>query len=91
MFVLEAFCLGVIGTTLGMLLGSLGALAVNALHVAVPEGAQFFTMSSTLKFGFEPARILGGAVVITACTTLISIIPSLRAARMKPVSAMSHI
>jgi ABC-type lipoprotein release transport system permease subunit len=91
MFVLEAFCLGVVGTCLGMLVGCLGALGVNSLHVAVPEGAQFFTMSSTLKFGFEPARILTGAAVITACTTLISIIPSLRAARMKPVSAMSHI
>jgi putative ABC transport system permease protein len=91
MFVLEAFCLGLAGTALGMLLGCLAALGVNALHVAVPEGAQFFTMSSTLKFGFEPARIVGGAAVITLCTTLISIIPSLRAARMKPVSAMSHI
>lgn len=91
MFVIEAFCLGVIGTLTGAGLGSLGALGVGALHIAVPEGAQFFTMSSTLKFGFEPARILGAALIITLCTTAISLIPSLKAARMKPVTAMSHI
>jgi putative ABC transport system permease protein len=91
MFVIEAFCLGALGTAAGMVLGVLVALFLNSLHLGVPEGARFFLMSSTLKFAFEPARILGGAFIITACTTLISLIPSFRAARMKPVSAMSHI
>jgi putative ABC transport system permease protein len=91
MFVIEAFTLGVLGTAVGAGLGCLMALAVNALQIPVPEGAQFFTMSSTLKFAFEPGRIFGGAAVITLCCTLISLIPSFKAARMKPVTAMSHI
>jgi len=91
MFVLEAFCLGVLGTAAGAVLGCLAALGLNALHLPVPEGAQFFTMSSTLRFALEPARIFGGAAVITLCCTLISLIPSFRAARMRPVTAISHL
>ncbi len=92
MFVIEAFCLGALGTALGALLGvPCIAAFLNSLHLGVPEGVRFFLMSSTVKFAFEPARIFGGAFIITACTTLISLIPSFRAARMKPVSAMSHI
>ena len=91
MFVLETFFLGVLGTATGSLLGSLAAGAIHLLHLHVPEGAQFFTMSSTLQFSFEPSRILVSAAVITVCMTLVSIIPSLKAARMKPVTAMSHL
>jgi putative ABC transport system permease protein len=91
MFVIEAFCLGAIGTAAGVLLGCLGAAGLNVLHLHVPEGAQFFLMSTTLKFAFEPARILGAAAVITLCTTVISMIPSLKAASLEPVTAMSHI
>jgi len=91
MFVIEAFCLGLAGTSLGALLGALAAALLNSLHLAVPTGAAIFLMSRTLRFAFEPARILGGALVITACTTLIALIPSFKAARMKPVTAMSHL
>jgi len=91
MFLLEAFCLGAMGTLAGAALGSLVSLGMNALHLPVPQGAQFFTMSTTLKFALEPARIFGGAAVITLCCTLVSLIPSFKAARMKPVTAMSHI
>jgi ABC-type antimicrobial peptide transport system permease subunit len=91
MFVLEAFCLGVIGTAVGALLGSLLALFLDSLHLPVPSGAEFFIMSSTFHFALDPARILSGAAVITLCCTLISLIPSFRAARMKPITAMSHV
>ncbi len=91
MFVMEAFCLGAMGTAAGAAAGCLAALGLNALHLPVPEGAQFFTMSATLRFALEPARIIGGAVFITMCCTLISLIPSFTAARMKPVAAISHV
>ncbi|HUO58759.1 MAG TPA: FtsX-like permease family protein [bacterium] len=91
MFVLEAFCLGVMGTAVGALLGSLVAIIFNAMNIPVPPGAQFFTMSSTLKFALVPGRIFGGAAVITVCCTVISLIPSFKAARMKPVTAISHV
>jgi ABC-type lipoprotein release transport system permease subunit len=91
MFVLEAFCLGVMGTTVGASLGCLVATGLNILNLPVPEGAQFFTMSTHLRFALDPARILSGAGVITLCCTLISLIPSFKAARMRPVTAISHL
>jgi len=91
MFVLEAFCLGAMSTAAGAVAGCLLALGLNALNLPVPQGAQFFTMSATLRFAFEPARIIGGAVIITVCCTLIALIPSFRAARMRPVMALSHV
>ena len=91
MFVMEAFCLGAMGTAAGALLGCLIALGLDALQIPVPEGAQFFTMSTHLRFALEPARIFGGAAVITLCCTLISLIPSFRAARMRPVTAITHL
>ena len=91
MFVLEAFFLGAMGTAAGALIGCLVALALNAAQIPVPPGAQFFTMSTTLRFALEPVRIFGGALVVTLCCTLVSLIPSFKAARMRPVTAMSQI
>jgi len=91
MFVIETFCLGALGTATGALAGCLLALFLNALAIPVPEGAQFFTMSSTLQFSLDPGRIFGGAFVITLCCTAASLIPSFKAARMRPVTAISHV
>lgn len=91
MFVMEAFFLGVMGTAAGAALGCLVSLGLDSLHIPVPEGAQFFTMSTHLRFALDPMRILGGAAIITLCCTLISLIPSFKAARMKPVTAISHL
>jgi ABC-type lipoprotein release transport system permease subunit len=91
MFVLEAFCLGVMGTAVGAVIGCLLAVFLNALHIPVPEGAQFFTMSTTLRFALDPVRVISGAAIITLCCTLVSLIPSFRAAKMKPITAMSHV
>jgi putative ABC transport system permease protein len=91
MFLLEAFCLGALGTAAGAVLGGLWAVGMNALHIPVPQGVQFFTMSTTLKFALDPLRILGGMGAITLCCTLVSLIPSFKAARMRPVTAISHV
>jgi ABC-type lipoprotein release transport system permease subunit len=81
----------VAGTALGLLLGGLFAGFLNLVKVPVPEGAQFFTMSDTLYFAFDFGKLIAASVVIVICTTAASLFPSLKAARMKPVTAMSHI
>lgn len=91
MFVIEAFTLGSLGTVVGAIVGMLGVAIVNAARIPVPEGARLFLMSNQVKLAVEPSHILVGMAIITACTTLISIIPSIYAARLKPITAMSHI
>ncbi len=91
MFVLESFLLGLAGTVTGAIMGIIGATILNALKIHVPEGAQMFLMSPTIHSTIDPLRILVGMIIINACTTLVSLIPSTHAARLKPITAMSHI
>jgi len=91
MFVMEAFCLGAMGTAAGAVLGCLVAVGFNAVQIPVPPGAQMFIMSNRLHFALEPARILSGMATITLCCTLVSLIPSFKAARMRPVTAISQV
>jgi ABC-type lipoprotein release transport system permease subunit len=91
MFVLESFSLAAIATFLGACVGCLCAALLNLARLPVPAAAQFFLMSNTLKFSFETGRIFGEAFTITLATTLVSLIPSLKAARMRPVTAMQHV
>ncbi len=91
LFLVEAFFLGLLGTSLGAALGSLAAAGLNALHLGVPKGVQIFLLSSTLGFAFDPLRILVDAGLITLCVTLIALVPSAKAASLTPVKAMGHL
>ena len=91
MFLIEAFSLGVLGTLAGVIIGLLLTGAINLTRLHVPEAAQMFLMSNTLRLSVEFGHILMGASVITACTTLIAIIPAIHAARLKPITAMQHV
>lgn len=91
MFVIEAMTLGALGTLAGAVLGLGVCLAINAAGVSMPEVVALFIMSEKLNLAVNPGSVVGAMVFITACTTLISLIPSFLAARMKPVTAMHHI
>jgi ABC-type lipoprotein release transport system permease subunit len=90
MFVIEAFTLSGISTLVGALVGLVLAGITHASQIHIPQGAQMFLMANTLKFSFDFTRILTGILVIISATTLISLIPSFRAARLKPITAMQH-
>ncbi len=91
MFLIEAFSLSVLGTFAGVAIGLVLAGLINLAHIHVPQAAQMFLMSNTLKLDVEFSHIFIGVGIITACTTLIAIIPSIHAARLKPITAMQHV
>jgi ABC-type lipoprotein release transport system permease subunit len=91
MFVTEGFLLGILGTSLGGLTGVLSSAAVNAAHFRLPKGAQIVLMNDNLAITPSLFWLVAGVGFITTTITLISILPSLRAARMEPISAMSHV
>jgi putative ABC transport system permease protein len=90
LFVTEGFVLGLSGTVLGAMLGVLISALVTAAHVPVPIGLQLFLMSDHVVMTPTPQMVVF-AIFITTCITIVSVIPSALAARLKPITAMHHI
>jgi ABC-type lipoprotein release transport system permease subunit len=90
MFLFESLLLGVLGTSVGALLGLGVASLVNAAHVQVPLAVQLFLMSEELRLVAQPSAVLGAMVLLTVVTALAALYPALRAARLRPVDAMSR-
>ena len=90
MFFLESLLLGLVGGCAGIVLGVALALLVNSAQIHVPLTVQIFLMSDTLKLALLPGSLFGALALIASVTAAASLFPSLRAAQLKPVDAMSH-
>ena len=90
LFLLESLLLGLIGTVIGALFGIAVAVGLNALHIPVPISAQIILMSDHLRLVIHPEQVVRAVVTITAITGLAALYPALRAARLRPVTAMQH-
>ena len=66
------------------------SLALNAAHIGLPPGVQFVLLSDTLIVIPTVPWVVAVVLFITTVVTLISIVPSFIAARLKPVTAMQH-
>ena len=90
MFLWESFLLGVFGAIAGAVVGVMTAGVLNSANIHVPLSVQLFLMSDTLKLSVLPSALGGAIVLISIVTGAAALYPALRAARLKPVDAMSH-
>jgi putative ABC transport system permease protein len=90
MFMLESLLLGLFSAMAGAVAGVAIAAGLNALHIHVPLGVQLFLMSDHLQLAVHARLIVQAIVALTAVTALAALYPSFRAARLQPVTAMSH-
>jgi putative ABC transport system permease protein len=90
MFLLESVMLGLGATIGGVIAGAAIAAGLNAAHIPVPPGLQFFLMSPFLHLSVHGSLLVFSVVLITAVTAVAAFYPSLKAARLQPVDAMSH-
>ncbi len=90
MFLLESVLLGLFSTAAGAVGGALIAAALNAMHIAVPLSVQLFLMSDRLNLAVHFKSVASSVGLLTFVTALAALYPSFRAARLKPVTAMSH-
>ena len=90
MFLYESLLLGLIGTGTGALAGAGLGAAINAARIHVPLSVQLFLMSDRVQLALHGGGLVRAALFITLVTTLAALYPAYRAARLKPVSAMSH-
>ncbi len=91
LFVLEAALLGLAGCTAGALGAALVAGGLNAAHIPVPEAIQLFLSQEHLGFRLDAGAALADVLLLTGITVLASVVPAVRAARLRPVTAMHHI
>jgi putative ABC transport system permease protein len=91
MFLVEAFTLSVCAATLGAALGLLACALVNGAHLHAPLSVQLFLMREEVHLAVSPSALLGSILLITGCTTAISLLPSFLAARLQPVTAMHQV
>ena len=89
-FLLEALMLGAFATVVGVAVGAAAGLAVNAAQIPVPVAGQLFLLSTHFFISIHPAALGITMLTITIVTGLAALYPSLRAARLEPVSAMQH-
>jgi ABC-type lipoprotein release transport system permease subunit len=91
MFLTESFLLGLASTTLGSAVGSLVVLLINKIQITLPEAVQILFMNDRLSLSLHINKVIISIIVVTIITAIAALYPSIRAARLKPVTAMHHI
>lgn len=90
MFLLESLMLGFFGAVAGALAGAALGSGLNALKLKVPEAAQLFLMSERVHLAVHGSQVVSAVILLTVVTALAAFYPSFRAARLRPIEAMSH-
>jgi ABC-type lipoprotein release transport system permease subunit len=91
MFLAEGSLLGLLGTVGGGVVGLLASALISRAGVALPPSWQFVFFSDHLIITPTAAWVAFSVAFITLAITSISLIPSFLAARLKPITAMSHV
>lgn len=89
LFLTEALLLGLAATSAGALGGAAVSAAIEAANIPLPiDALRIILISNTLHLSTGPREVVTAVVVFTLVTGLAAIWPALRAARMRPVTAM---
>jgi len=91
MFMLEALMLAIASTVTGAVIALLLCVGLNAATLTIPRAVQLFLMSDRLHLEVTAGWMVGSMLIIVACTSVVALVPSFLAARLKPVTAMHHI
>lgn len=92
MVMLEAILLGVFATTTGATVGAIVAVVVDAAQIDVPVDAmKVILLSDTLTLSVRPLAIVAAVAVLSLFTALASLWPALRAAALRPITAIQTV
>jgi putative ABC transport system permease protein len=90
MFLAEGLVIGVLGALAGVVGGALLASLINRGHVMLPPPPGY-TVGYPLRMLLTPSILVTAAVISVVTATISSIVPALKASRMKIVDALGHI
>jgi putative ABC transport system permease protein len=90
MFFLEGLTTGVLGGLLGLTIGALLAFLINSGNVMLPPPPGY-TVGYRLQILLQPGVLTTAFLISVITATLSSILPALKASRLKIVDALGHI
>lgn len=90
MFFLEGLTTGVLGGVLGLTIGALLAFLINSGNVMLPPPPGY-TVGYRLQILLQPSVMATAFLISVITATLSSILPALKASRLKIVDALGHI
>jgi putative ABC transport system permease protein len=88
LFVAEGFCLGLLGTISGLLLGVAGLLIVKKIEISFTFGKM---QGLILRPEIHLSEILVIAAIVLFASTLAALQPAWKASRMEPIDALGHV
>ena len=92
LILLEAALLGFAASTLGSLVGAGFALGADAMEISVPiEAFKVILLADTFRFSVHAGVLIAAVVVLSMFTTLAAAWPAVRAARLRPITAIQHV
>jgi len=88
MFVIEGFCLGIVGAVIGNIVGIVLILILNMLKITFNFGQQ---QGLILQANVNPADIAAISVTVIIVSVIASLQPAFKASRMEPIKALRHV
>ena len=88
MFVIEGFCLGVVGAITGTIAGILIIFILNLSKITFNFGQQ---VGLILRSNVNPADILFISATVIIVSVVASLQPAFKASRMEPIKALRHV
>ncbi len=90
-FVLEAMMLGFLAAAVGIFLGCVLVLTVNAFKIPITnDGVRLFLMSSVLNVNLHAKDLFTTLLLFSGLTGVAALYPALKAAKLRPVEALMH-
>jgi len=87
MFVLEGFCLGLVGAVAGTILGLITMVVINHSGMTFEFGRQILMLSASI----DPMEVLMISGIVIVISVIASLQPALKASRMEPINALRHV
>jgi putative ABC transport system permease protein len=88
MFVIEGFCLGIVGAVIGNIVGIVLIFILNMLKITFNFGQQ---QGLILQANVNPADIAAISVTVIIVSIIASLQPAFKASRMEPIKALRHV
>jgi putative ABC transport system permease protein len=88
MFVIEGFCMGVVGAIIGDIVGIALVNIINLFKISYDFGQQ---KGLLLQASVQPADVLMISITVIIVSVVASLQPAFKASRMEPIKALRHV